>query len=90
MDICARIDQLVDNQLWDGESNPPINLREVGGIRDSLDLARNRICFRCQERRRARGERWKPVGFLEKVREGILKGLGWDRRVCEKCNGNWR
>lgn len=92
MDICARIDQLVDDQLWEGESNPHVSMKNVSRIKDSLDLARNKVCFRCQERRRGRGERWKPGGFLGRIREGFWKGLGLgcERRVCEKCQGHWR
>lgn len=89
-EVFSRIDQLVDDQMWESEENPHVSLRDVSGIRDSLDLARSKICFRCQEKKHRRRERWKPVGLLEKIRRGLRKRLGVRRRVCEKCKGYWR
>jgi hypothetical protein len=89
-DVCDRIDQLVDDQMWDSEANPHVNLRDVSGIRDSLELARSTICFRCPERRVGRKARWKRVSVLESMWTRLQRNVGHERRVCEKCKGYWR
>lgn len=87
--LCSSVDELLELEEEEAIQNE-CGVRDVGFIRNSLDLERNRICVGCEERRWKRA--WANAKGWERVR---LEGKKVERCVCrgvekvERVVGRW-
>ena len=74
--LCSSVDELLELEEEEAIQNE-CGVRDVGFIRNSLDLERNRICVGCEERRWKRA--WANAKRWGKVR---LEGKKVERCLC--------